>query len=346
MAAVLAAGTAGAAAAAPVAKPKKAEQSWRSVKGPSPRKVGALNQIELADKGYGWAAGVEGPDNMLALWKWNGRKWKRAKSRWAFAPAGLAVAGRKQAWVTGVTLTEAHALHYDGRSWRKVAFPGPGAPVDLAAAPDGTAVSVAQNVLDGTMTVQWWKGGRWRPLDVPLPPETTLTSVSVWSKKEIWLGGGVRVGDGKYRALLLRWNGKKWKRIFANGVGRRTVTKIVVDGPGKAWALRGSTGTTLLRWDGKRLRERGVPGGGALTLTRDGAGGVWVLPYSSSNAKAAPYLRWSKGRWTSFWGRGHGGVVGLGDIAWMPGTPHAVSVGAVQEQGPKERKFPVMEVYR
>ena len=180
LAVALAAGTTGAAAQA---KPKKAGPKWRVLAGAAPRLVGSLNQVEFLSTKYGWAAGVEGADNALALWKWNGRKWTRAKAGWNFAPAGLAVSGPKKAWLTGVTLTSAHALYYNGKSWREVAFPGPGAPVDLAAAPDGTAVSVAQNVLTGVNTVHHWKDGKWRRLDVPLPSGTSLSAVAVGSKE-------------------------------------------------------------------------------------------------------------------------------------------------------------------
>ncbi len=346
LAGVLAVGAAGAAAhAAPKGQPK-----WRAQQGPGPRLVGALNHVEFADEKHGWAAGVEGADNDLALWKWNGKKWTRAKAGWRFAPAGLAVSGPRQAWLTGVTLSGAHALHYNGKRWRKVAFPGPGAPVDLAAAPDGTAVSLARNVFDGTNTVQRWKDGKWRPVKVPLPDGASLASVAVFSKREIWLGGSRRVGEDTFESLLMRWNGKSWRRIPVEGVttqSLRAITKIVVDVPGKAWALRGSTKTALLRWDGKQARERRLPGEvGALTLTQDGAGGVWVLPYSRSDAKAAPYLRWHKGHWKAYTGPRRNGVVGLGDIERIPGTPRIISVGGLQQKKPKERKFPILEVFR
>ncbi|MEO3785871.1 hypothetical protein ABGB12_21290 [Actinocorallia sp. B10E7] len=342
LAVALAAGTTGATAHA---KPKKAKPKWHSLSGAKPRLVGSLNQVEFPNEKVGWAAGVEGPDNRLALWKWNGGKWTRAKAGWKFAPAGLAVSGPRKAWLTGVTLTGAHALYYNGRSWREVAFPGPGAPVDLAAAPDGTAVSVARSVFDGTNAVHRWKDGKWRPMSVPLPPETSLAAVAVGSKKDIWLGGSRRVGEDKFESLLMRWNGRSWKSLPVGGT--RAITKIVVDAPGKAWALRGSTKTNLVRWDGARFGERGLPGGvGALTLTPDGSGGVWVLPYSRSDAKAAPYLRWVKGRWKSFTGPRRNGVVGLGDIEWIPGTSLAVSVGGLQQTEPKERKFPILEVFR
>ncbi|WP_106397332.1 hypothetical protein [Actinocorallia populi] len=342
LAVALAAGSTGAAVhAAPKGKPK-----WRAQQGPGPRLVGSLNQVEFAGDQHGWAAGVEGPDNDLALWKWNGGKWKRAKAGWRFAPAGLAVSGPKKAWLTGVTLSAAHALHYNGRKWREVAFPGPGAPVDLAAAPDGTAVSVARHVFDGVNTVQRWKDGRWRPMKVPLPSGASLATVAVASKKDIWLGGGRRVGEDEVEPLLMRWNGRSWKRIALKGAADKAVTKIIADGDGKAWALRGSTETTLLRWDGERVRERRLPGGvGALTLTHDGAGGVWVLPYSRSDAKAAPYLLWSKGRWKSFTGPRRNGVVGLGDLDLIPGTSRVVSVGGLQQKEPKERKFPMLEMF-
>ena len=347
LALALAFGAAGAAAQAAPAKPKKAKPGWHSLQGAKPRLAGSLNQVEFLGPKLGWAAGVEGPKNSLALWKWNGGKWTRVKNGWKFAPAGLAVAGPKQAWITGVTLTSAHALYYNGKRWREVAFPGPGAPVDLAAAPDGTAVSVAQHVFDGTLTVQRWKDGKWRPMDVPLPAGASLASVAVGSKKDIWLGGSVKVGDEGYESLLLHWNGKKWKRIAIPGVIDKAITESAVDAPGRVWALRGSTGTTLLHWDGKKLGERGLPGGvGALTLTQDGAGGVWVLPYSKSNATSAPYLRWSKGHWKSFLGPRRNGVVGLGDLDRIPGTTRVVSVGGVQQKEPEDRKLPVLEMFR
>ncbi|GAB3652282.1 hypothetical protein GCM10027589_09660 [Actinocorallia lasiicapitis] len=341
--AVLASGAA--AEAKPKAKPK-----WRDLGTARPLKTGALNQIEFAGPKLGWAAGTEGGKYALALWRFERGKWTKVANPWTFAPAGLAVAGSKKAWLTGVNLTGSFALYYNGKKWKQVGFPGPGIPVDLAAAPDGTAVSAAADPFKGGFTVQSWRFGRWQKAKVPLPAGASVTSVAVGSRKDIWIGGSHPVGDGLFGSLLLHWNGRAWRQIPLAGTSdtARGITKIVVDAPGKVWALRGATETSLVRYNGRSAAEAQLPGKvGALTLTPDGAGGVWVLPYSTSDTSATPYLRWSKGRWLPMaWGPRRVGVPGLGDVEQIPGTRTIVSAGAIQQDKPTRRKIPFTEVFR
>ncbi|GAB2819439.1 hypothetical protein GCM10022221_16630 [Actinocorallia aurea] len=321
-----------------------AAPKWRKMPGVKTVKAGALNNVEFASPKLGWAAGKEG--DKLALWKWNGRKWSRVGNDFAFAPAGLAVSGPKQAWVTGVELTAAHALYYNGDTWREVAFPGPGVPVDLAAAPDGTAVSVAEDLFRGGSAIHRWKDGAWRRWKVALPKNTTLSTVEVRAKNDVWLGGTYSPDGKRFHALLMHWNGGTWKRIKVGGVSTKAITQIVADGKGTAWALRGSTGTTLVRWNGRRVIDRKLPRGlGALTLTTDGRGGVWMLPYSTSDAKETPYLRWNEpeGLWDFAYGPRRDGVPGLGDLDGVPGTSRVVSVGGLDRD---DQRFPFVEIYR
>ncbi|MDX6745006.1 hypothetical protein [Actinocorallia sp. A-T 12471] len=326
---------------APVAQAAPAK--WRKMAGVKTVKAGALNNVEFVSAKLGWAAGKEG--DKLALWKWNGRKWSRVANDFAFAPAGLAVAGPKRAWITGVELTASHALYYNGSAWREVAFPGPGVPVDLAAAPDGTAVSVAEDPFRGGNAVHRWKNGRWTRWKVPLPKNTSLSTVEVRAKNDVWLGGTYSANK-QFRSLLMHWNGKKWKRLKVGGVSNKAITQIVADGPGTAWALRGATATSLVRWTGKRVVERRLPRElGALTLTSDGLGGVWILPYSRSDAKETPYLRWHErdSLWDFASGPRRDGVPGLGDIENIPGTSRVVSVGGLDRN---DKRYPIVEIYR
>ncbi|GAA3222900.1 hypothetical protein GCM10010468_49000 [Actinocorallia longicatena] len=329
-----------------VEKPK-AKPRWKDFGGARPVRAGALNQVEFVSSRLGWAAGSEGNGYALALWRFEGGKWTRVKNPWSFAPAAMAAAGPKKAWITGVDLRSSIALFYNGKSWKRTAFPGPGLPVDLAAAPDGTAVSVAGDPFNGRFAVHTWKNGRWARANVPLPPGAVVSTVAAGSRKDVWIGGTQPAGNGLFGSLLLHWNGRAWRQIPIAGTSdkARGINKIVIDAPGRMWALRGSTETTLVRWNGKRVSEAPLPNkGGALTLATDGAGGVWLLPYSSSKATAAPYLHWTKGRWAApAWGPRRTGVPGLGDIERVPGTRILVSVGGLALN---KRKVPLVEIYR
>lgn len=318
---------------------------WRDMGVAKPLKPGSLNQVEFADTKFGWAAGYEGK-NVLAVWHWNGRKWTRLRNSYDFAPAAMAVAGRKQAWILGVSFKGAHALHFNGRAWKWTRFPGPGLPVDIASGKDGAAVSIAGDLLKGRFAVHVWKGGGWTRANPPLPTGSSLTSVGAFAKNDVWLGG-VTSPDGKvFESLLLHWDGAHWERITVGVQGDKPVpiTKIVASSRGKIWALRGSGPTSLIRYNGRSVAEAPLPDNrGALTLTEDGAGGVWVLPFSASNATATPYLHWTKGQWLPAWGPKRRAVPGLGDIERVPGTQVIVSAGALEKD---RRKTPFLEVYR
>ncbi|MCD0450251.1 hypothetical protein LO762_13765 [Actinocorallia sp. API 0066] len=322
--------------AAQAAPPK-----WRKMPSPKPVKAGSLNNVEFVSAKLGWAAGREG--DRLAVWKWNGKEWRRASVEGTFAPSGLAVAGPRRAWVTGMDLAVGHALYYNGKKWRKVAFPGPGVPVDLAAGSDGTAVTVAVEPFKGDSSVLRWKDGGWKPWKVSLPKGAALDTVEVRAKDDIWLGGSYSANK-KVRALLMHWNGKRWKRLKVGGNSTQAITQIVADKPGAAWALRGSTRTSLVRVDGKRVTDRRLPRDlGALTLTQDGQGGVWMLPYSKNDVTEVPYLRWHKNTWHFLYGPRRDGVPGFGDLDLVPGTTRVVSVGGLDRGG---ERYPVAEIYR
>ncbi|MEO5873478.1 MAG: hypothetical protein ABIS86_23645 [Streptosporangiaceae bacterium] len=317
---------------------------WRASATPAPVRPGALNQIAISDPKLAWAAGIEGGGT--ALWRWNGTKWLRTRAARPFTPIALAVSDAKHAWAAGIDTRGSQAAFWNGRKWTKVGYFG--IPVEISAGRDGAAFSVSGDLFGGRTRLLGWSRNAWRTVRVPLPAAATLASVAVRSRKDVWISGSYQAGKTT-RSLLRHWNGKKWRNFAFPVAATRNgnvIHRIIAVSPKQVWALRGTSPSTLLKWNGKKWGARRLPGNtGSLTLTSDGRGGVWVLPYSPSSDTRTTYLHWSGGRWTRLSGPVRKGNPGLGDLELIPGTTRVVSVGGLQQTPQGRPKIPFLETY-
>ena len=323
---------------------------WRKLAPPTPTAPGALSQVDAASAKAAWAVGAERRNGkqVPALYRWNGSRWLRHRSPVVFAPTDVAVAGPKAAWTAGVAKSGPVALHWNGRAWRKVPIPaGAGAINALAAGSDGSAWAGAAGGSATGSTVLRWRSGRWRKVKVPLPAGAALAAVGARTKKDVWVAGAV---GG--RSLVMRWNGKTWKQVALppaiGGPGRDSsgVVRIRPVSATNVLALRGPTAPALLRWNGKRWIQKALPSGHiALSLSDDGKGGAWVIPYNNASRRIRKsyYLHWNGRAWRKVYGPARSGNVQLGDLDRLPKTTSLLSVGALQG---KSRKTPLIERYR
>ncbi|MEO5876663.1 MAG: hypothetical protein ABIS86_20820 [Streptosporangiaceae bacterium] len=333
----------------------KAAARWRNVSSKALKTGGSLDHIDVVSRTSAFAIGSEGAKAKLL--RWNGKSWQRQKSSWNFIPTGIAAAGPKKAWAIGLAGNKSAALYWNGKSWKKVAYASPplagvipALPAQIAAAKDGAAFSIASfNAYNGGLSsLMRWNGARWVPVRVPMPVNTSLTAVSVRSKKDVWVGGTVPNAATHALPVSWHWNGKSWKKISIPGdwglagTQQNTMTDLLAVGAKSVWALRAQGRGGLLHWNGSAWREVGTPlGVEPYRLAADGRGGVWVLPVPTG-AKKTRYLHWS-GRWTVVSGPGRSGATKPVDLDWMPGTKYAVSVGS---SSPKGSPLPIIEVFR
>jgi hypothetical protein len=178
---------------------------------------------------------------------WNGRKWSPVSTP---NPGGTRAYGENEAFALGCAADSCWAagtygstktpgtnlnemLHWNGKSWAKVAVPNPdgtgtGAGNQLEAATcvssaDCWAVgnygSITPGVGVGRNEALHWNGRAWRRVKTPNPGGTAtgevnaLLGVRCVSSANCWAVGVLANATTGYRDEILHWNGKKWADV-------------------------------------------------------------------------------------------------------------------------------------
>jgi hypothetical protein len=189
---------------------------------------GSLAGVAAISARRAWAVGSTGSGKTLIL-RWNGMAWKRVPSP---SPvhgqlSGVAATSARRAWAVGSafagTSIKTLILRWNGKAWRRVPSPSPGPGSGLADFLDGVAAS---------------------------------------SARRAWAVGDSSCGCGPGISLILRWNGKAWKRVHSPTPGGGTVLRgVVAISARKAWVVGASGGgdgpttTLILQWNGKTWRR-------------------------------------------------------------------------------------------
>lgn len=330
-----------------VAPPASAEApGWRAVGGKAFKAPGALAHVAAVNQKTIFAISRDG-----LPFHWNGRSWKSVRGAGKFLPTGLAASSARNAWAVGFAGVTPTAIHWNGKKWRKVPFAGaklgplplPIIPISLSAGSDGSAWAIGglNNKNDGASVVRRWNGKAFVNVNVPVPPGTSLTSVAVRNKKDVWVAGTFTANGTQVQPIIMHGTGS-WKRTPLAGdwgvVGQphNIIQEIIATGPNKAWAIRSQNGGGLLRYDGA-WTEAKTPLIAHYALTSDGGNGAWTIPAPGNGPK---YLRWT-GSWKTFTGPTKGAQIH--DMANIPGTKMVISVGSVAR---KNKTYPVVELYR
>jgi hypothetical protein len=331
-------------------------RAWRNVSSAALKTAGTLDHLDVVSTRAAFAIGTE--QGKVKLLRWTGKAWQRQKSSWNFLPTGIAAAGPKKAWAIGFTATgSSAALYWNGKAWRKVAYPSPplagflpALPMQIAASMDGAAFSIAGlNAPNGGPTsLMRWNGARWVKAALPMPANTSLSAISVRAKNDVWVGGTVPNVIAHALPVSWHWNGRTWKQIpipgdwGLAGTTQNAMADLLAVSATSVYALRSQNAGALLHWNGTAWSEIGTPLGTApYRLAADGSGGVWVLPVPSGQ-RSSGYFHWN-GTWASFNGPARSGTTLLSDIDWMPGTTWAVGVGNTARKG---GRYPIIEVFK
>ncbi|MEV4254615.1 hypothetical protein AB0J52_15810 [Spirillospora sp. NPDC049652] len=332
--------TAGAVSLVLAAAPAASAAGWRNVNGGAALKYsGSLDRVDFAAKDVGWAVGSKGtvtkPNPVIA--RYTAKGWAAQASPVKFTPMDVAAASAKNAWVVGYgAYMNPMAIHWNGSKWAQVNYPLVGVPFQVSAAADGTAYSTAGiTYAAGISTVLRWSGSAWVDAKVPLPKSTTITTVDVRSRTDVWIAGTTTADGRKITGLAYHYDGKTWKRInvpgeFGLNAYQAIIYRIVALSPTSVYAIKDAqaaqTPNALLHWDGKAWKSFNTPLNSAgLGLAADGRGGVVVLP-AENNGKAR-YLHFNGKTWSTLYGPARKGSVLGADADQRPGTQGVVSVG-------------------
>jgi hypothetical protein len=140
------------------------------------------------------------PDTVVATGKTSG---------WAFLQGGTVAYER-----TGAS------------AWKKVAFPGRGGAVNVAAASSPSNVWAAYRSSQGTQLYRW--NGKWT---VTKTFPGAVTAISVLSPNDVWVFGGIGAGG---QAGVFHYNGHKWTEVSSTLEGGYAVSD------GNVWAFNGA----------------------------------------------------------------------------------------------------------
>ncbi|GAB2819424.1 hypothetical protein GCM10022221_16610 [Actinocorallia aurea] len=336
------------------AEPAARKPSWKNVTGAAFKTSGNLLAVAAVNKKTAFAINENGRP-----FHWNGKKWTVKKGAGKFRPTAMAASGPNKAWAVGLSGATPVAIHWNGKSWKRVAYPGanlgpiavPLVPLSLSASPDGAVYSVAglNSKNDGLSAVRRWDGKKFVNVDVAGAAGASLTAVSVRSSKDVWLAGTTTANGTQAVATVLRLVDGQWKAVKAPGgswgvIGQphNIVQDLAVTGPGKVWAIRAQNGGGLLRFDGTKWSEASTPLISHYALTPDGGSGAWTIPSPGSGGKGSLYLHWT-GRWTNVKGPQRKADTQIHDLVRIPGTQQVIAVGGVAG---KNKNLPIVEIYR
>jgi hypothetical protein len=218
---------------------------WRRVPSPSPGRDAELTGVAATSGRNAWAVGTTGGGRILIL-RWNGTAWKRAPV--PDLPAGdilerVAATSDSNAWAVGHTATyKILIMRWNGTSWKRA--PGPGITGQLygiTAAPD--------------------QGGAWAAGVAGNVEAPAARGLRAWVP-------GVNVGLATARSapLILRWNGRTWRRVAVPALADGTaLVGTTSTSAGNAWAVGGAGGlfgsaTTalVLHWNGRAWQRQRV----------------------------------------------------------------------------------------
>jgi hypothetical protein len=275
-------------------------RKWKLAKTPQPGgkatldDQSGLNGVACTSKSNCWAVGyyTQGGPQFNEIFRWNGKKWTRAKvpqpggrANGAInVLAGVSCVSNADCWAVGVYTASSggfvnQSLRWNGKRWTQVSAPDPGGKksaafnllqgVDCASRSDCWAVGDFETSAYFNQALHW-NGKRWsraRPPQ-PGPPGNDLASISCPSKVDC-----IAVGDsggGELNQVLV-WNGKRWSHGKVPSPGgtalndQNQLSGVTCTSKSNCWAVGyfssnlGASNDQALRWNGKRWSHVKTP---------------------------------------------------------------------------------------
>ena len=256
---------------------------WSRVSVPSPGGGVLLAGVGASSSSNAWAVGsYDGSENLNLFLHWNGKTWRQVSgpSQPEGALSGVSVTSADDAWAVGtyqspsaladVTL----ALHWNGRKWARVPTPDPGSGgnqllgVAALSRKDAWAVGASLNssTSEYRTLILHWNGRKWSRAGAPAVSTlgTQLAGVAAVSGSDAWAVGRFDNASNFDNPLILRWNGRSWRRaraparassleeLFAVAASSATRAWAVGIGPCVGGGVDCPSHSLTLRWNGTR----------------------------------------------------------------------------------------------
>ena len=295
--------------------------TWRQVPSPSPAggSGAGLDGVAFSSGGNGWAVGTDGRTNDDLILRWNGKAWKQvpcpSPGSYPFL-SDVAAVSATDAWAVGATHNSTDTtltsfiLHWNGKAWKQVPIPKPGAFTELfgvAAARNIWAVGLFQVRLGyraGGALLLHWNGKAWKQLRTPTPGAgPSYNAVAAVSASDAWAVGST--GINTTATLTERWNGTAWKHVPSpNRAGSNDFYAVAAVSASDAWAVGATlnpvTVTLTERWNGKTWKVVPSPAhndalSGVAAASPDAA---WAVGESFTSGDIL-ILDWNGTAWTA-----------------------------------------------
>jgi hypothetical protein len=208
--------------------------SWTRLMTPNPGLADYLTGIAATSATDVWAVGYEWISNITEiplLLHYNGRTWKsfntsqlqfgQLSSAFAFATNDVWAVG----WTGIVPNVTALALHWNGTSWTRVAFPTENGGFIVLKSVSGVATNDVWAVgqyefFDGNGNLSLsarsyhWNGSTWTAATVGLSGYSYLASVSAIASNDVWaVGEGIVFPLPNELQVTFHWDGSKWNNV-------------------------------------------------------------------------------------------------------------------------------------
>ncbi|MBN1659283.1 MAG: hypothetical protein JXA93_12835 [Anaerolineae bacterium] len=238
----------------------------------------------------------------------------------------VAAASADDVWAAGEYRDDAlHSdqtlmVHWDGRTWRVVPSPNPGADHSLegvAALSAHAAWAVGYYSYEGrsqTLTLHW-DGHTWSVIPSPNVGDegNYLHAVATVAADDVWAVGWYAI-DNERRGLILHWDGSAWGVVPGPNpfpepsIGALEIYDVSAISADDVWAVGwyqvcGSDGPLIVHWDRTNWRMIPVPGSGALRgVAAVAANDVWAVGeysvrYNHVTRSQALILHWNGTMW-------------------------------------------------
>lgn len=228
---------------------------------------------------------------------WDGSSWQLVSCRLPphtsyVTLTSTADVSPRDSWIVGTSHTKRSedplALHWTGRRCEPNNPPSAGVGNELhavAASSPKDVWAVGEYFTRGSAVralVEHWDGTSWSVVAAPSGRKGTrgLWSVSDSSSRDVWAAGWVATRDGRTPAMILHWNGRKWRVVPSVNMktGSTSLAAIDSSGASDAWAVgvhghAHSTAPFIEHWNGKVWARDETP--------RMPARNVWVESVSA-----------------------------------------------------------------
>ena len=259
---------------------------WSAVRPPDPgAQLNDLFGLDVLSTKNAWAVGDYTGANSIfrtLIVHWNGKVWSRVPSPnqgpgsnyldsvSAVSPSNIWAVGQYSTQPGSYGANKTLILHWNGRTWSRVASPSPGSFADdLSSVQRVSATNVwavglyaGSDIRDRSLILHW-NGKAWSQVASPNPgrQSDSLSGLSGVNARSLWTTELYTNSSGTSgTSQILHWNGRTWSKAAAGPSGSDLVD-VTLSSATNGWAVGSDAkGLSLaMRWNGRSWKRVQTP---------------------------------------------------------------------------------------